>query len=1506
MPLQQIKRDGRKGWRWGTHGKVYFGPNAKDKALKQARAIKATGWTENSFCPTGIGGGIDPSCSGELDLRSGSKDRMRADLRVGGEEVGTVEVLTDLRPIATMENLEVWKEHRGKGHAKTLYRKTFAELKKQGFTEVQSSENLQETGEAVWKSLQRDDPTIKYENGIYRKSLIGATTNAVPKKRSKASYNPLRMDPTRTAALRRKFSAEVKRRYKLLKADIRKFVVDDDCFGLDKIKHVRNAFCPTGEGGGQDNSCSPSSSYSGTRESALKVVKHVLGSEIKGSAEKFVEKQVAKKIKLSHDMGWGQPDKEHITEWTEQYQKEFDDHLSNGMKYRTELDGERWVEVSITHQMRDGGEGTYAARIDFGVSGRSDRSVQQDVEHESVSMLRKVREYAKKFHEAGMPVEVEGADQRRNDLYAKWMPKLGFTKSEVRGKKIIYNYYGALVSNAPKHKFQFLSTSAQQQAFLAWLKKQVQFRIMGNTVEQIEKAWWTQYAEAGYRQGAGRAFDDVQQKATGKAGVGDFYQGSKDEFLRSSFGRPVQVERIKILASRTYQDLVGINEAMATGISRSLLDGLVRGDNPRTIADDIEENVEGIGAYRAETIARTEIIRAHAEGQLDALEAMGVEQVGVMVEWSTAGDDRVCSLCEELEGVVLKLSEAHNKIPFHPNCRCSFLPANVGEDEDDQIRGKSKIESAFEDAGLEVEISSERPESILNMNPNHDEQGRFASGDNGSSSQPTEWSDKQTFKHAVSTGMVEDGLHTVEPFVYKVKDGKAEIQKGLNSKFDYDTGEYKITERELPPERLEDREYVHHTQADIASAIDLKIGSGYGRWGENEFNAVYFFQDKTHYADGNTFGTKKHKIKLAPGTKIARPGPELAEALEKHEGFAQEKMIKAGYHGYAKLDERGDVWELALFDTSRIVQNVFCPTGEGGGVDPSCSPGQGSALPKDASALKNLKLVNFLGGSTGAKLMEDEHGNKYVWKTGKSHGQIRAEQAAHDAYVAAGVPMVESKLYETEDGPVKIAKYVEGKTYNELDAKDKAIVKAEMQKHFAVDAVLANWDVVGQSNDNVMLGKDGKVYRIDVGGSLDYRAQGGPKGAAWNDQAIEMESMRTSYKNPNAKAMFGDMTKEQVAASAELMESKALTIIKSLPEQYRLIVADRIDNAVAYAKSMPDPKNPADTMPKVIIPANLGAGSGHMSESSKAFKEELKSGLPNLHHGKGLADHLKSTGMKATETYFKKIEVLNPDGIKNGTLVVPGQIKALKEKMIAHMKAALPPVNYKTGHLSIKKWETGKESQYVKTSTVGAKAWAGSHEAIDYSAPVIVAPVHKSATITGSQSKWLSSLTPQESNAIGSWKGGNSKAIRMNIAEGKLGEHEKGIMSAIEKAPRFSGIAYRGIHGEFAESIAKSIMDGGVGSIREIPYPAGFSRNSYTSMTTGGGTELFLRIRTNNGRVLEGSHGFASEQEFLIPQGSKVRVLGFTKNKQVEYYDHAGKKEGTTKVKYFVDLEHID
>lgn len=174
--------------------------------------------------------------------------------------------------------------------------------------------------------------------------------------------------------------------------------------------------------------------------------------------------------------------------------------------------------------------------------------------------------------------------------------------------------------------------------------------------------------------------------------------GTHPQFLAGQKHRKTIAEAVNI-TGHVDADLEGVKDKL----KKALAEGLLKGMHPRDIARSIIKNVAGVGKERAASIARTESSRAHAEGQLDSMKRMGADRLKVMVEWSTSklgvtkrGNPSPCHLCAPLEGIVLTVDEAKGMIPRHPNCMCAFLPANVGESDENQVRSAAKIRKAIE------------------------------------------------------------------------------------------------------------------------------------------------------------------------------------------------------------------------------------------------------------------------------------------------------------------------------------------------------------------------------------------------------------------------------------------------------------------------------------------------------------------------------------------------------------------------------------------------------------------------------------------------------------------------------------------------------------------------------------------------------------------------------------------------------------------------------------------
>lgn len=244
------------------------------------------------------------------------------------------------------------------------------------------------------------------------------------------------------------------------------------------------------------------------------------------------------------------------------------------------------------------------------------------------------------------------------------------------------NTFSGLLGNVEKRAYQFLTDDKKVEAFNSWFAQQVQANVLSpDPGGRLDTPWVTEYVESSYKRGMVNSYLSSKQGRLAGAGVGE---GTQEEFLRSSFAAPEAMSKVKLLGTRAFGSLKGVTDAMATQMNRILAQGIADGSGADTIAREMLDSIGSLTQSRALTIARTEIINAHAEGQLDAFTKLGVEELGVKAEWSTAGDDRVCPECAELEGKIFTMDEARGMIPLHPNCRCAWIPAAPDEEKEDQ------------------------------------------------------------------------------------------------------------------------------------------------------------------------------------------------------------------------------------------------------------------------------------------------------------------------------------------------------------------------------------------------------------------------------------------------------------------------------------------------------------------------------------------------------------------------------------------------------------------------------------------------------------------------------------------------------------------------------------------------------------------------------------------------------------------------------------------------------
>ena len=229
--------------------------------------------------------------------------------------------------------------------------------------------------------------------------------------------------------------------------------------------------------------------------------------------------------------------------------------------------------------------------------------------------------------------------------------------------------------------------------------------------------------------------------------------------------------------------------------------------------------------------------------------------------------------------------------------------------------------------------------------------------------------------------------------------------------------------------------------------------------------------------------------------------------------------------------------------------------------------------------VSRLETVQKLGGSTGAMLVRDPvTGYMYVLKRGASPEHIREEATADAVYRAMGIKVPEFKLYDTPQGVTKLAQYIEGtRSLKDVLAtggkREINKVLKQLKSGFVADSLLGNWDVLGLDLDNILVDKKGNVWRIDNGGALRYRAQGGGKGKAWSEHPMELWTLRDPSMNAQTAKIFGDLGWFDVTKQVGSAYRKRKEITAALPPDLQEIVMKRLEAMRSLTKATKAMKN---------------------------------------------------------------------------------------------------------------------------------------------------------------------------------------------------------------------------------------------------------------------------------------------------------------------------------------------
>ena len=165
-------------------------------------------------------------------------------------------------------------------------------------------------------------------------------------------------------------------------------------------------------------------------------------------------------------------------------------------------------------------------------------------------------------------------------------------------------------------------------------------------------------------------------------------------------------------------------------------------------------------------------------------------------------------------------------------------------------------------------------------------------------------------------------------------------------------------------------------------------------------------------------------------------------------------------------------------------------------------------------------------------------------KTLETAAHARNEYLAAKLYQLVGAPTL---TYVRSSDPAQVATEfvcLEKKNIAEFSVGELKQARRWLGAH----AWTANWDAAGYHGDNQGV-VSGVVVTLDVGGALEFRAQGDPKGKAFGVSVRELDTLRGDDDNPHAKKLFAGITRAEI--------SKSIAAVTRIPDAaVRRVVAE--------------------------------------------------------------------------------------------------------------------------------------------------------------------------------------------------------------------------------------------------------------------------------------------------------------------------------------------------------------
>lgn len=263
-----------------------------------------------------------------------------------------------------------------------------------------------------------------------------------------------------------------------------------------------------------------------------------------------------------------------------------------------------------------------------------------------------------------------------------------------------------------------------------------------------------------------------------------------------------------------------------------------------------------------------------------------------------------------------------------------------------------------------------------------------------------------------------------------------------------------------------------------------------------------------------------------------------------------------------------------------------------GGQQPSLFGGGSGSFTRRTNigspiSTSSMKKVGGQKGSNPGGVYEDADGKQFYVKKGKSKDHVKNEMIAAALYDLAGTPTLKYRPVEGDEHIATEMAKLDKDNVSKLSDEE----RKEAARDFAVHAWLGNWDAVGLGGDNLGTVK-GTPTALDLGGALEYRAQGAPKGKAFGTSVGELDTLRDAKINKDAAGVFGDMTPAEMRKSARFVTGLSDDRIRKTVEKMGgdKALADKLiarKNDIAVRARMfgaeGDPKKATSTM---IVPVD--------------------------------------------------------------------------------------------------------------------------------------------------------------------------------------------------------------------------------------------------------------------------------------------------------------------------------